>query len=92
MEGVIIPADRRLDKEEARRLNGKEQKENIAFQNRLLELEGQREKDEENAIRDSCVLYDDDEIIYGSEEEKKAVLKDVNNEVRFYGATDTGSR
>ena len=43
MEGVIIPADRRLDKEEARRLNGKEQKENIAFQNRLLELEGQRE-------------------------------------------------
>ncbi len=65
---VSIPADSRLDKEETRRLNGKEQKETIAFQNRLLELEAQREADVAASKRDSYALYDED-YFFGSEEE-----------------------
>ena len=70
-EGVnsVIPADRRLDKEETKRLNGKEELLTIQMQNRLLELETQREIDIKSAKRDSCSFYDDKEIIFGSEEE-----------------------
>ena len=64
-EGVksIIPADSRLSGEAARKLNGKEQKETIEFQNRLRELEMQREIDLMAARRESMNLYADDEMI-----------------------------
>lgn len=60
-EGVIsvIPADLRLSREEARRLNGIEQKETIALQNRILEIEAQKDKDRFAATRNSEQLYEE---------------------------------
>ncbi len=61
----VIPADSRLSGEAARKLNGREQKETIEFQNRLRELEMQREVDLMSARRESCNLYADEESIEG---------------------------
>ena len=60
-EGVtsVIPADSRLSREEARRLNKINELETIEFQNRILEIEAQREKDKAAATRDSMTLYEE---------------------------------
>lgn len=64
--GVSIPADRRLSRERTIKANRREQLETISFQNRLLELEQQHkiDLDNEEVIRDSCLLYDDDDLIW----------------------------
>ena len=58
-EGVSsgIPADRRLDRVEAARLNRKEELALIRTQEKLLEIEAQREADLASAKRDSYSLY-----------------------------------
>jgi hypothetical protein len=53
----IVPADNRLSKEEAKRLNDKDEVLAIQMQNRLLELEGQLEQDAKASVRDSDELY-----------------------------------
>ena len=55
----IVPADLRLSREESRRLNGIEQKETIELQNRILEIEAQKDKDRFAATRESAGLYEE---------------------------------
>ena len=60
-EGVksIISADNRLDKEETERINREEELAVIELQNRILEIEKQKDIDRLAATRNSKKLYEE---------------------------------
>ena len=60
-EGVTsrIPADSRLSREEAERLNRQEELAVVELQKRVLEIEKQRDEDRAAATRNSEQLYEE---------------------------------